>query len=1218
MGEDDRARRDKDLPDLNQTSAAVRAPSGAGSSSDVNSYPDSPTLIDVPGGSSETPTLIEAPGSSGPGDSPTLADAGPAPASSNFAAGQPILQAGTVLARRYQIVKILGEGGMGAVYKAKDIELNRMVALKVIRAELARNPAIIDRFKQELILAHQVTHKNVIRIYDLGEAEGMKFITMEYIEGEDLRAVIQQKKKLSPSEAVDIMQQVCRALEAAHGVGVIHRDLKPQNIMRDKTGRILVMDFGLARTLEGDGMTQTGALIGTMEYMSPEQALAKSLDHRSDIFALGLIFYELLTGNMPFKAESALASLIKRTQERVAPVSDFDNAIPQALSNVVSKCLERDLNLRYQNTSQILADLEVWQGKRAAATLTFEPNVKPFAQTVPWPLLGGVAVALVLAIAGFFLRHTLFGPSAGSGASAPSISLAIMPFQNASGDASLDWLGSSLSDMLSTDVGQSAEVRMVSPDRLHQLLHDLHISSQSQVDVATLRRVAEFTNADTVVYGQYVKLGEQIRIDTTVLDLRHDTSSKLKTDVANEKELLGGVDALAKDVREKLAATPESLAELAAHALRPSTNSVQALRDYDDGLQLARNGNNQEAVNRFQSATGEDANFALAYAKLALAYSSLGYDDQAEKASRRSVELSDSLPAQEKYLIEANNARVMKDTPKAIAAYETLAKANPSDMEVQFTLAGLYEQASNFSEAKKRLATVLVQDPKNVDALLASGRVEIKASNPQGGLDYLTRALNLAIELDNQPEKATILQATGIAYRMLNKPDDALRNYQESLAIKKTIGDKRGIAASLDEMAQVQNTMGNLAAAQASYNESLATRREIGDKDGVGNTLIDMGTFYHDHGKRDQALKFFNDALQVERDLGNEAYQALCLNSIGGLHLDNGEYQDALTYLEQAYDLRQKLNVPEDTAESLHNLAEANAKLGQYDTALSQYLKAIEIRRGMSDQHGMAVESESMAEIFAAQGRYGAALEAMQESVKIFQEIKERTTFTVEAMAGLGGILAEAGRGDEGQKNVEDALNIAHEIKDDAVASLALNWLGDTYFYKGDYAAARQQYERALQTASHDANREQILLSKAGLARVDVKQGRQQAAISSLRKLSQDADSLGLHSLSVECSVYLAEAMVASRDFKHALPELDRALARAEKLGLRVLEAKAHYLIASCLMQTGSAKEATPHYREVVRTLEAISKEDGSARLLERADLQPIYRDSMKLFQGGT
>ena len=148
------------------------------------------------------------------------------------------------------------------------------------------------------------------------------------------------------------MQQVCRALEAAHSAGIIHRDLKPQNIMRDKAGRILVMDFGLARTLEGDGMTQTGALVGTMDYMSPEQALGKDLDQRSDLFTLGLIFYELLTGKMPYKADSVVASLLKRTQERASPVSSHDATIPKALSNIVGKCMEPDLKLRYQSSGR--------------------------------------------------------------------------------------------------------------------------------------------------------------------------------------------------------------------------------------------------------------------------------------------------------------------------------------------------------------------------------------------------------------------------------------------------------------------------------------------------------------------------------------------------------------------------------------------------------------------------------------------------------------------------------------------------------------------------------------------------------------------------------------------------------------------------------------------------------------------------------------------------
>ncbi len=193
-----------------------------------------------------------------------------------------------------------------------------------------------------------------------------------------------------PRKRSKSIQQVCQALDAAHSVGVIHRDLKPQNIMQDPAGRILVMDFGLARTVEGDGMTQTGAVVGTMEYMSPEQALGKDLDQRSDIFALGLILFELLTGKTPFHAESALASLIKRTQERAVSVSDIDAQIPGALAGIVSKCLERDVNERYQSAAAILADLNTWKDKRAAGTIKFDAAVQPLGRTLPWPLITGI------------------------------------------------------------------------------------------------------------------------------------------------------------------------------------------------------------------------------------------------------------------------------------------------------------------------------------------------------------------------------------------------------------------------------------------------------------------------------------------------------------------------------------------------------------------------------------------------------------------------------------------------------------------------------------------------------------------------------------------------------------------------------------------------------------------------------------------------------------
>ena len=1130
------------------------------------------------------------------------------------------LEPGAILAGRYEILAVLGRGGMGSVYKAQDLELDRLVALKVIRPELARNSAIVERFKQELRLSHTVTHRNVIRMYDLGEDAGMRFITMEMVEGRDLRSIIEERGKLPPDETVTILQQICRALEAAHAVGVLHRDLKPQNIMMDTTGRVVVMDFGLARTIEGDGMTQSGAIVGTMEYMSPEQALGKNLDQRSDIFALGLICYEMLTGNMPYRAESALASLIRRTRERAEPVTVHDPAIPGVLSGIVSKCLETDVEQRYKSTAEILEDLEAWHGQVAGASLKFHANVASAVPSNKWIKWAGAAAFAVLLAGGGYLvfRETSHPHSHGQTVNVPAISLAIMPYYNASQDPALNWLGASLADMLGGDIGQSASVRTVSADRLHQVLHDLHISGTSQVDVATIRRLADFTNAGIVVFGQYVRIGGQIRIETTILDVANDTRTELKTDVADEKDILKSVDGLAGEIRSRLTTNTDTLNDLKAHSMRPSTNSVEALHAYDNGLQLARKGNNIDAITQFQAATTADPNFALAYSQLGEAYSTLGHDDEAQAASRRAVELSDSLPTREKYIIAANHARIMKDSQKAIAAYEKLAAENPGDTDIQFVLAELYEQTSNYPAAKQRLAAVLASDPKNVAALLASGRVAIRSGDPQGGLDYLSRALTLAIQFDNVEQKAVILQATGVAYRLLNNPQEALRNYQESLAIKQQKGDKHGAAASLEEIAAIQDSTGFPDAALASYKQALALRREIRDQAGIANTLIDTGSFYHDHGKPDEELKYVTEALPIARDLGDESMQALCLNNIGVIKLDKGEYQDAVTYLDQAYQLRQKLNVPADIADSQHNLAEVNTKLGQYDAALALYLKAIATRRSINDQRGVAIESDSMARIFADQGRYDAALSSMKDALQIFQQNKETTSFMVEIVGGWGDLLSQVGRGDEARASLESALSTAHQIKDDASVALATNWTGDSYYYKGDNAAARTQYEEAFEISSKASNQEAALISKVNRAKVELAAGHDASVIPVLKKLAEDADSRGMKAVSVECSVYLGEALIAQKNYPAARQELDLALARSEKLGLRVLEAKAQYQIAALLTQSGKASEATPHYREVVRILEGISKEDNSTRVLERADLQGMYRASMKSFQGAS
>jgi serine/threonine protein kinase/tetratricopeptide (TPR) repeat protein len=1155
------------------------------------------------------------------------------------AIGATVLEIGTILGGRYEIQKLLGMGGMGAVYKAHDLEVDRTVGLKVIRPDLAGNPAILARFKQELVLARQVTHRNIIRIYDLNEADGVKFITMEFIEGEDLRTILTQERKLPPKEAVNIMRQSCSGLQAAHAEAVIHRDLKPSNIMQDASGRVVIMDFGLAKTVQSNGMTQTGMMIGTMEYMSPEQAMGSELDARSDLFTMGLIFYELLTGNIPFRAESAIASLVKRTQERAVPLSEVDPTIPPALSLIASKCLERDPKARYNTVQELLDDLDIFEGRRArssstgrsalgtsvfalssrsgAATVISEsPAVAAKRFPMKWVAIGVAGLALAAGV-GIVVKSKMGGGLVGPKTpQAAALSLAIVPFYNSSSDPSLNWLASSLSETLSTDIGQSQRVRLVSPSRLQQVLRDLHISPQSQLDLSMLKRIADFTSADTIVYGQYQKFGDQIRINATVYDLKHDRNFELKTDVANEKELLSGLDNLASQVRANLSTDPDVQRDLKGRGQYVLTKSVPALRDYDEGLQLARSGKDQDAAKKFEDAIGEDPNFAMAYSKLAQSYNNLGFDDKAQQTSRRAMTLSDNLPAQQKYLVEANHAVVMNDTAKAIAAYEKLTQGNPDDADAQLALAGLYEQVSNYDEARKRLARVRSADSKNVDALVASGKVEIEAGNPQAGLEFLNSAYSLATQFGNDEAKASVEQQMGAAYLDLNKLDEALRNFTGALDIRKRLDLQKGVASSLNQIARVQSRMGNSAEALSHYHESLSVYLRIGDKRGTATVLMNLGSYYADHAKYDDALKSTTDALTLYRDLGDESRQALCLNNLGSIRSYMDNFQDALTSYQQAYQIREKLKLTDDMAQSLQNLAEVNVDLGQYDTAVTQYLKALEIARNSGDQNGIAVNSSGLGALFTEQGKYASAISALQESLKEFEQSKDQSWLMVEATGRYGNVLSEVGRWDEGQKSLEDAVRLATEVKNDTVLAQALNYLGDSYFYRSDYATARQQYEKALVVATRSKSRQLLAVTRFNLAKLDVVQNRSAAAIPVLKKLVEEADSLGLKALSVQSSIYLAQALIATNKPADAQAELDRAMNRAEKLGLLVEQARTHYLLGEVLSLGGKTKEYAPQYQEAVRILESLSKENGAGRLLDRSDLKDLYREAVKSYQG--
>jgi serine/threonine protein kinase len=257
-----------------------------------------------------------------------------------------------VLGQRYDILEDAGRGAMGQVYKARDRETGEIVALKLIKPEIASDPAMLERFKSELLFARKITHKNVCRVYEFSRVDGTAYISMEFVDGESLRSVLKRFASLAPRKGIDLALQMCAGLKEAHAQGIVHRDLKPENVMIDRQGNVKLMDFGIARSMEAMTLL-TGAMVGTPAYMAPEQASGKSVDHRADIYALGLMLYEMFTGVQPFRADNALALAMKHVQESPRPPREIEPGISAPLEAAILKCLEKAPDNRFQSMSEL-------------------------------------------------------------------------------------------------------------------------------------------------------------------------------------------------------------------------------------------------------------------------------------------------------------------------------------------------------------------------------------------------------------------------------------------------------------------------------------------------------------------------------------------------------------------------------------------------------------------------------------------------------------------------------------------------------------------------------------------------------------------------------------------------------------------------------------------------------------------------------------------------
>jgi len=617
------------------------------------------------------------------------------------------LTTGSTFAGRYQVIEELGHGGMGRVYKVQDTDIKEKVALKLLRPEITLDKEAVERFSNELKLARKISHRNVCRMFDLGRAEGTTFITMEFVPGEDLKSFIHRSKQLNIGTAISIARQVCEGLEEAHRLGVVHRDLKPGNIMIDKDGDAKIMDFGIARSLSGKGITGAGVLIGTPEYMSPEQVDGKEVDQRSDLYSLGIILYEMVTGRLPFSGDTPLSIAHKHKYEAPEDPKKLNTQVSEDLAQVILKCLAKDRDQRFQSAAKLGAELgRIEQGLpttdrviRKKKALTSKEITVKFRIT---KVLVPVSAFIVLVLAGFVLwRIVQSKKPAQSPSASGQPTLAVLYFENKSGDTKLDYLREELAELINIDLSQSRSIRVVTGEEMYTILKRLGLADARKYSSEDIEKIAAQTRASHVLRGSFIKAGVGFIITAGIQKPgTAERSTDLRLEARDEKNIIPKIDELTRQVKEGLNLTPTQIAgDIEKEAGKITTSSPEALKFYIEGRRLQWKFEYDQAIAHMEKAVEIDPEFAMAYRALAVMHKTNGHEADFRKYSKKALELSTRLPENERLLIEGQASWYDEDYAKAIEILERLVKTYPGQPTGHSWLAQAYLSVGDLNKA---------------------------------------------------------------------------------------------------------------------------------------------------------------------------------------------------------------------------------------------------------------------------------------------------------------------------------------------------------------------------------------------------------------------------------------------------------------------------------------------------------------------------------------
>ncbi len=693
----------------------------------------------------------------------------------------------------YRIVAQLGAGGMGVVYRAEDLSLGRPVALKLLPPHLATDPEARQRLLQEAKAAASLEHPGICTVYEVGEHEGRLFVAMALVEGRTLRELIAEGPLPLPL-ALELAAQVAEALHEAHAKGIVHRDVKPANIMLTPQNRAKLLDFGLAQLAGSSRLTRTGTTLGTAAYLAPEQARAEAVDHRTDVWALGATLFEMVTGHRPFRGEHDAALIYSILHESPQPLTALRAGVPLELDGIVGKCLEKDPESRRQSADELAADL-----RRLAAGLRQEQQPAasaPDDAAEPVPrrprvrrlLRLGLPAILALSAAVFFLLRPLLLDDVLASAPKP---IAVIAFENRTGDPAYDHLREAIPNLLITSLEQSKYLRVVTWERLRDLLKQV-----GQEDIATIDQDAGFQvcrldGVGTIVLGSFTRAGEAFATDVKVLDVatKELLASASSRGRGVDSILESQIDEISRKVSRTLGLSERRIEAATLPVADRTTTSMDAYncyllgrRDWDR-IYLA------DAARWLERAVAIDSTFAMAHALLGRVHDRLWQPAASRRAFEQAKRFRQGATEREQLYIDALYAQhVQGDGEKAAGIWRKLVSKYPGEKEAWLALGEYYRQRRMHPQSVAEYEHALALDPTYGPALnlIAYGYTALR--------EYEKALLYFRRYAEASPGDANPLDSMGELYFHLGRLDEATAKYAEASAVRPDFGAQRQLA----------------------------------------------------------------------------------------------------------------------------------------------------------------------------------------------------------------------------------------------------------------------------------------------------------------------------------------------------------------------------------------------------------------------------------------